>query len=55
MMLKDLRLAQAAADSVAARIPLGQQAEALYAEFVDGGGGGVDFSGIISMLERQAP
>jgi 3-hydroxyisobutyrate dehydrogenase len=55
MMLKDLRLAQTAAESVAARIPLGQQAEALYAEFVGGGGGGVDFSGIISMLQRQAP
>jgi 3-hydroxyisobutyrate dehydrogenase len=55
MMLKDLRLAQAAAESVAARIPLGQQAEALYAAFVDGGGGGVDFSGIISMLQGRAP
>jgi 3-hydroxyisobutyrate dehydrogenase len=55
MMLKDLRLAETAAESVAARIPLGQQAEALYAEFVDGGRGGVDFSGIISMLQRQAP
>jgi 3-hydroxyisobutyrate dehydrogenase len=55
MMLKDLRLAQAAADSVAARIPLGQQAEALYAAFVNGGGGGVDFSGIISMLQESAP
>jgi 3-hydroxyisobutyrate dehydrogenase len=55
MMLKDLRLAEAAAESVAAHIPLGEQAEALYAEFVGGGGGGVDFSGIISMLQRQAP
>jgi 3-hydroxyisobutyrate dehydrogenase len=55
MMLKDLRLAETAAESVAARIPLGQQAEALYAEFVGGGGGGVDFSGIISMLQRPAP
>ncbi|HET6223736.1 MAG TPA: 3-hydroxyisobutyrate dehydrogenase [Dongiaceae bacterium] len=55
MMLKDLRLARTAAESVAGRIPLGQQAEALYAEFVGGGGGGVDFSGIISMLQGRAP
>jgi 3-hydroxyisobutyrate dehydrogenase len=55
MMLKDLRLAETAAESVAARIPLGRQAEALYAEFVGGGGGSVDFSGIISMLQGQAP
>jgi 3-hydroxyisobutyrate dehydrogenase len=54
MMLKDLRLAETAAESVAARIPLGRQAGALYAQFVEDGGAGVDFSGIISMLQGHA-
>jgi 3-hydroxyisobutyrate dehydrogenase len=50
MMLKDLNLAQAAAREARAATPLGAGAAAVYEQFVDGGGGGVDFSGIIRFL-----
>lgn len=50
MMLKDLKLAQEAAKSVDADTPLGASADALYTEFCDEGGEGVDFSGIIKKL-----
>jgi 3-hydroxyisobutyrate dehydrogenase len=50
MMLKDLNLAQAAARETRATTPLGAGAAAVYEQFVDGGGGGVDFSGIIKFL-----
>src|SRR5262245_3059385 len=50
MMLKDLKLAQAAAKSVRAATPLGAGAAAVYEQFVDSGEGGVDFSGIIRYL-----
>lgn len=52
LMLKDLRLAQAAADSAGAATPLGEHAERLYSEFADAGNAGVDFSGIIKMLRE---
>ncbi len=51
MMLKDLHLAQKAADSVDAMIPLGEVASELYSLFVNRGNADVDFSGIIKMLE----
>ncbi|HEY7084070.1 MAG TPA: 3-hydroxyisobutyrate dehydrogenase [Hyphomicrobiaceae bacterium] len=50
MMLKDLKLAQAAARATRATTPLGAGAAAVYERFVDTGGGGVDFSGIIRYL-----
>jgi 3-hydroxyisobutyrate dehydrogenase len=50
MMLKDLRLAQAAARSCRAATPLGAGAAAVYERFVDSGGANLDFSGIIRYL-----
>jgi 3-hydroxyisobutyrate dehydrogenase len=50
MMLKDLKLAQDAADTSGAPTPLGGAAEALYGELVRGGYGGKDFSIILQML-----
>jgi 3-hydroxyisobutyrate dehydrogenase len=50
LMLKDLKLAQAAAQSAGAATPLGAEAAQLYALFAAQGHGGVDFSGIIRML-----
>jgi 3-hydroxyisobutyrate dehydrogenase len=50
MMLKDLKLAQDAAQSAGAAIPLGAEAAQLYQLFVSAGHAGVDFSGIIKML-----
>ncbi len=52
MMLKDLKLAQAAAKATRAATPLGAGAAAVYEQFVDTGAGGVDFSGIIRFLRR---
>lgn len=53
MMLKDLNLAEDAADSVAATTPLGDKARDLYQAFCDAGGQDKDFSGIIEWLARQ--
>ncbi len=50
MMLKDLKLAQAAARATHATTPLGAGAAAVYEQFVETGEGGVDFSGIIRYL-----
>ncbi len=50
MMLKDLKLAQAAAAGVDVSTPLGANAEALYALFERQGFGGKDFSAVIKML-----
>lgn len=47
LMLKDLRLAMAAAGDVGASVPMGERAEELYAKFVEGGAAGLDFSAII--------
>jgi len=51
LMLKDLKLAMAAAQDANASVPMGAAAEALYQAFANGGGGGLDFSAIIRMLE----
>jgi 3-hydroxyisobutyrate dehydrogenase len=52
LMLKDLRLAMEAAQSVDAYTPMGSHAEELYARFAEAlGGGGKDFSGIIKMID----
>jgi len=50
LMLKDLKLSQAAAQGAGAATPLGAQAAQLYALFAAQGNAGVDFSGIIKML-----
>lgn len=50
MMLKDLSLSQAAAESVDVSTPLGENATALYALFNERGFAGMDFSGIIKMI-----
>jgi 3-hydroxyisobutyrate dehydrogenase len=50
MMLKDLKLAQDAARSAGARTPLGAGAAVVYSQYVEGGDGGRDFSGIIQFL-----
>ncbi len=50
MMLKDLKLAQEAANSSGAATPLGAEAAALYALFCNSGGEGTDFSGIVKFL-----
>jgi 3-hydroxyisobutyrate dehydrogenase len=54
LMLKDLELAMAAADGAAAQVPMGTRARDLYRQFVDAGQGGLDFSGIIRMLEDSS-
>ena len=52
LMLKDLRLAMEAAQSVDAYTPMGAEAEELYARFAEAlGGGGKDFSAIIRMID----
>ncbi len=50
LMLKDLKLAIAAASGAGASVPMGAQAEALYQLFANNGGGGLDFSAIIRIL-----
>ena len=53
LMLKDLRLAQQAAQSVGAATPLGAQAHALYTIFASGEHGDLDFSAIIKMIRGE--
>jgi len=53
MMLKDLKLAQAAAKSAGVRAPLGAGAAALFELYVDQGNAATDFSGIINMLRGE--
>jgi 3-hydroxyisobutyrate dehydrogenase len=50
MMLKDLKLAQSAAQAAGAATPLGAQSTALYTLLESAGAGGRDFSGIIQLL-----
>ncbi|MDF1599757.1 3-hydroxyisobutyrate dehydrogenase [Mesorhizobium sp. YIM 152430] len=54
LMLKDLKLAQEAAQSAGAVTPLGAEATQLYALFNAIGQGGTDFSGIINFLRGKA-
>jgi 3-hydroxyisobutyrate dehydrogenase len=53
MMLKDLKLAQDAADMSGAPTPLGGAAEALYEDLVARGAAGKDFSVILEMLRGK--
>lgn len=54
LMLKDLRLSQAAAEGAHAATPLGAAATVLYAEFVETGGAGKDFSAVLPWLATIA-
>ena len=51
LMLKDLKLAMEAAQSVGAYTPMGGEAEELYQRFVSRGGATKDFSAIIKMID----
>ncbi|MBX9795971.1 3-hydroxyisobutyrate dehydrogenase [Sphingomonas sp.] len=51
LMLKDLKLAAAAAADSGATTPMGARAAELYQAFADAGQGGLDFSAIIRALE----
>lgn len=54
LMLKDLRLAQQAAEAVDADTPLGQAARDLYAQFVEQEDGkGTDFSAMLPRFEKR--
>ncbi|MBM3555692.1 MAG: 3-hydroxyisobutyrate dehydrogenase, partial [Alphaproteobacteria bacterium] len=53
MMLKDLRLAQEAAQGAGAATPMGAEASALYGLYSNAGQGGADFSGIIRMIRGK--
>jgi 3-hydroxyisobutyrate dehydrogenase len=53
LMLKDLKLAKAAAESVKAATTLGATAEEIYARFADEGQAGADFSAIIKRVREQ--
>ena len=54
LMLKDLRLAQLAAESARAETPIGKKATQLYQEFVEKElGSGLDFSAIIQKFEQR--
>jgi 3-hydroxyisobutyrate dehydrogenase len=54
LMLKDLRLAQQAAESADADTPMGALAQALYARFVEEEDGkGMDFSAMLPRFEKR--
>jgi 3-hydroxyisobutyrate dehydrogenase len=53
LMLKDLKLAQAAAQSAGAPTPLGAEAMQLYSLFAAQGRENLDFSGIVKMLRGE--
>jgi 3-hydroxyisobutyrate dehydrogenase len=54
LMVKDLTLAQDAANSAGAVTPLGKHAQEIYKTFDASGHGGVDFSGIIQHVRSLA-
>lgn len=54
LMLKDLTLSQDAAGDAGQATPMGRHAAELYAQFVNDGGSGKDFSGIIEFLKSTA-
>jgi 3-hydroxyisobutyrate dehydrogenase len=53
LMLKDLSLSQQAAQGSGMATPMGERAAAIYREFVEAGGGNVDFSGVIRYLQTM--
>ena len=52
-MLKDLKLAMAAADQTGTDTVLGRIATEQFTDFVDEGHGGLDFSAIIKAVEGR--
>ena len=54
LMLKDLKLARQAAESVKANTALGAHAAKIYQEFAQHGGSTADFSGIINLVREQS-
>jgi 3-hydroxyisobutyrate dehydrogenase len=54
LMVKDLTLAQDAANAAGAATPLGKHAQEIYKAFDAAGNGGVDFSGIIQHVRDLA-
>jgi 3-hydroxyisobutyrate dehydrogenase len=50
LMLKDLRLAMAAAKEAGAKVPLGEHATAIYEAFNEAGNGGKDFGAVFTTL-----
>ena len=54
LMVKDLTLAQDAANTTGAATPLGKHAQEIYKAFDAAGHGGVDFSGIIQHVRELA-
>jgi 3-hydroxyisobutyrate dehydrogenase len=53
LMLKDLSLAQEAAQQAGAATPLGAEAAQIYRLFTANGNGGKDFSGIVEFLRGK--
>lgn len=53
LMLKDLRLAMAAATEAGAPVPMGERATELYTAFAEAGHGGLDFSAIIKTFQDK--
>ena len=53
LMLKDLKLAKAAAESVDAPTALGRHATEIYETFLENGGKGMDFSAILPYLAKK--
>jgi 3-hydroxyisobutyrate dehydrogenase len=53
-MLKDLKLARVAAQSVEAKTALGAQAADIYEHFAEQGHSGADFSAIIKLVRGQS-
>ncbi len=53
LMLKDLRLAMAAAEASGATTPLGRHAADIYEAFVAAGGGGKDFGAVFETLRDR--
>ena len=51
LMLKDLKLALAAAEDAGVPVEMGEEAEEVYEEFIEKGGGNKDFSGVIRMID----
>jgi 3-hydroxyisobutyrate dehydrogenase len=54
LMLKDLKLAKAAADSVKVNNAIGAHAAEIYQRFADEGHSGLDFSAIINLVREQS-
>jgi 3-hydroxyisobutyrate dehydrogenase len=54
LMLKDLRLATAAADSTGSALELGRHATDVYESFVKDRGGELDFSAVITTMRDQS-